>query len=231
MNFFRTNLNYIYKGVVLGLLLLIGAFLGTLLFKNDKIDGAEKAIKPTSIEEEQVLDVVEPECFYVDIKGAVNNPGVYQACDNNIVNDVVVMADGLKSNASTKYLNLSKKLEAEMIIYIYTKTEVTKLEKSQVIDDECECSVKNIDSCVKNGSSIIITDKENKNEEILDVKISINEARKEKLMELNGIGEAKATAIIEYRTTHGKFEKIEDIKNVNGISESLYEKIKNNIKL
>ena len=45
-------------------------------------------------------------------------------------------------------------------------------------------------------------------------------------MGINGIGESKAKAIIEYREKHGKFQKIEDIMEVTGIGESLYEKIK-----
>ena len=48
-------------------------------------------------------------------------------------------------------------------------------------------------------------------------------------MELSGIGEAKANAIIAYRNEKGKFKSIEDIKDVSGIGEALYEKIKDNI--
>ncbi len=48
-------------------------------------------------------------------------------------------------------------------------------------------------------------------------------------MTLTGIGESKAKAIIEYRTNNGNFTKIEDITLVNGISETIYAKIKNNI--
>ena len=51
----------------------------------------------------------------------------------------------------------------------------------------------------------------------------------EELKSLNGIGDAKASAIIEYRSKNGGFKSIDDIKNVNGISESLYEKIKDSI--
>lgn len=56
--------------------------------------------------------------------------------------------------------------------------------------------------------------------------IDINTATIEELDELDGIGPAKAKAIVEYRETNGKFEKIEDIKNVNGIGSVTFEKIK-----
>lgn len=59
--------------------------------------------------------------------------------------------------------------------------------------------------------------------------ISINLATKEQLLELDGIGEAKATNIIAYRREHGLFTKLEDLMKVSGISSSVYDKIKNQI--
>ena len=61
------------------------------------------------------------------------------------------------------------------------------------------------------------------------IKVSINTASKEELMTLSGIGEAKAGAIIEYREKNGNFASIEDIKNVSGIGDAIFEKIKDNI--
>ena len=62
-------------------------------------------------------------------------------------------------------------------------------------------------------------------------KISINTATINDLQSLSGIGESKASAIIKYREENGLFTQIEDIKNVPGIGESLYEKIKDNIEI
>ncbi len=60
-------------------------------------------------------------------------------------------------------------------------------------------------------------------------KININTANVELLMELNGIGEVKANAIIEYRTNYGDFASLEEIMNVKGIGEKTFEKIKDYI--
>ena len=62
-------------------------------------------------------------------------------------------------------------------------------------------------------------------------KIDINSASKSQLMSLPGIGEGKANAIIEYRKTNGHFKSIEEIKNVKGIGESIYQKIKDKIEV
>ena len=62
-------------------------------------------------------------------------------------------------------------------------------------------------------------------------KININSASKSHLMSLPGIGEGKANAIIEYRKTNGPFKSIDEIKNVKGIGEGIFEKIKDKIEV
>ncbi len=64
-----------------------------------------------------------------------------------------------------------------------------------------------------------------------DGKVNINTAAKEELMTLPGVGEAKATLIVQYREEHGRFQMIEDIMNISGIKEGLFGKIKDYIKV
>ena len=64
-----------------------------------------------------------------------------------------------------------------------------------------------------------------------DEKVDINKAGVEELITLPGIGKTKANAIIAYREKSGSFSDIQDIMNVSGIGESLYEKIKDYIKV
>ena len=64
-----------------------------------------------------------------------------------------------------------------------------------------------------------------------DGKVDINTAGKDELMTLSGIGEAKADAIIRYRDEHGKFQKIEDLMEVEGIKDGVFQKVKDQIKI
>jgi len=66
-------------------------------------------------------------------------------------------------------------------------------------------------------------------QEVKGKKININTASSEELQALKGIGPAKAEAIIKYREEHGSFDKIEDVKNVKGISDAIFEDIKDSI--
>ena len=59
--------------------------------------------------------------------------------------------------------------------------------------------------------------------------INLNTATKEQLMTLPGIGEAKADAIIRYRTETGLFASTEDVMNISGIKNSVYEKIRDKV--
>ena len=69
-------------------------------------------------------------------------------------------------------------------------------------------------------------------EEVIDdTLISINNSDIEQLKEIPGIGEVKAKAIISYRESNGEFRSIDELKNVDGIGEKTFEKIKDNIKL
>ena len=159
--------------------------------------------------------------IYVDIKGYVNKPGVYsfKLSDNARVNDLINKAGGLLKDADTSMINLSKKLDDEMTIIIYSKGEISNYLKTQ---DElikkleiCENKINN-NACIKNSSNNDTT------------KININEASLDELLTINGIGEAKAKAIIEYRGK-ARFKSVEEIKNVEGIGESLFNTIKESI--
>ena len=80
------------------------------------------------------------------------------------------------------------------------------------------------------GQNVITCTEANSNTEMnKSKKININTAGKEELQKISGIGPSLAEKIISYRNSNGKFKKIEDIKNVNGIGENKYRNIKGSI--
>ena len=131
----------------------------------------------------------------------------------------------------TKNINLSKRVSKEMVVYVYTNYEYSLLNTKDEIT-ECNCPKQDISICTDKGASVITSD-ENKPEEVPNSdneseksKININTASKETLTSLSGIGDAKAQKIIDYRNENGLFKSIEELKNVSGISEKLFEQIK-----
>lgn len=186
----------------------------------------EKVEEDTSIKLEPSKEKEEKEKtteILVDIKGQIKSPGVYKMNAEERVNDVIKKAGGLTNLADTSMINLSQKVKDEMVIIIYSKKEVEEMNKKE----PCVCPENN-DACIKEENNIVTKNKETQK---TNDKISINKATKEELMTLDGIGEAKAESILEYRKEKGDFEKTEDIKEVSGIGDALYEKIKNKITL
>lgn len=180
--------------------------------------------KQASLEENKESKVAK---YYIDIKGFVKKPGVYEVTADNIVNDCIKLAGGLLKNADTTTINLSKKVSSEMVIYIPKKEEVIKtttnttVTKDQEIPNDAVVSDNN-----KSNSSI---SKDNNTQTPNRTLVNINTATIQELTILSGIGDAKAQDIIDYRTLNGNFKTIEDIKNVSGIGEALYAKIKDYI--
>ncbi len=191
---------------------------------------------------------VEEKKFYVEIKGEVNFPGVYEADKDNIINDIIDEAGGFTKDAYTDNINLSRKVSDELVIYVYDKNEISDYlnnEDDPKINEPCLSSSYDISNCTDDKKSEIVADHpeetytkdtwENEDSKNVfsedDGVVDINTASKEELMSIDYIGEAKAKAIIAYRESEGLFKNIEDIKNVKGIGEALFAKIKNHIKV
>ncbi|MGX9135343.1 helix-hairpin-helix domain-containing protein [Rummeliibacillus sp. JY-2-4R] len=147
----------------------------------------------------------------VDVKGAVKNPGVYKLDADSRVIDAILIAGGYAKNAQSRQINHAQKLQDEMVIYVPQKGEET--EKVLNIADQSSSSVPS----TQNGG-----ESANKSSEL----VNINTADEAGLTTLNGVGPAKAKAIIAYRTENGPFKTIEDLKNVTGIGEKTFESLK-----
>ncbi|MBQ3021238.1 MAG: helix-hairpin-helix domain-containing protein [Bacilli bacterium] len=154
------------------------------------------------------------EVMYFDIKGNIKKPGVYEFKEGSRVIDAINIAGGLTKNADTSNINLSQRLTNEMVIYVYSNKDIKNNNKLSC-DTICNTEVIEINNCIESNNPSTS-------------KININTCTLEELTTIPGIGESKAKSIIEYRKTN-KFNNIEDIKNVSGIGESLYENIKDYI--
>lgn len=138
--------------------------------------------------------------IYVHIVGAVKKPGVYIFQHKPRVIEVVDKAGGFTKDAVVSMINQAEVVEDGTQLTIASSKDNKKKEKSQ-----------------KKGT------------DANSGKVNLNQASKEELMTLTGIGEAKAVAIIAYREENGKFQKIEDLMNITGIKEGVFEKIQSQI--
>lgn len=210
------------------LLLVIGSF---FIYKNYTAENKEEknivlnTKKDTKKDEEE-----EEEVYYqVDIKGEVINPGIYTVKEGSRVIDVIRLAGDLTEVADTSVLNLSKKVKDEMVIIVYSYDEVENFtatkEKEEIEQEAClsQNGIQN-DACIKDS-----TDDTSSSSVVISGKVSLNTATLDELMTLPGIGEAKAQAIIEYREEVGAFQNIEELKEVSGIGDAIFDQIKENI--
>lgn len=162
---------------------------------NDEIDQIENTLLTSEAEEEEA----ESPLFVVDVKGAVKNPGVYEAAEGERIKDIVDKAGGLTEQADERQVNFAMRVADEMVIYVPEQGEEGA------------------------GTAGIQSGGAN------DGKVNLNTAGDSELQTLTGIGPAKAAVIIEYRESNGPFETIEDLKKIGGIGEKTFEKLKDHI--
>lgn len=182
-----------------GLFLIIAVIIAVLVFpRESRVEVMEplpeKDFEEVSSEEPQVM---ENENIFVEVKGAVKNPGVFEMPKDTRVKNVLEMAQ-LSPSADLLSVNQSMKLIDEMVIYIPKEGEVNEFNPSDSFDSGTE-------------------------EEISTV--NINSAGVPELTMLNGIGDKKAQLIIDYREENGLFMKKEDLMNIPGIGEKTFESL------
>lgn len=205
------------KLIIVSIFIVI-SILSLLFFSMKKTVQAEepKILEQTSNETPQPIHLK------VDVKGSVLTPGVYELNEGDRVIEAITAAGGTLEDSNLRYLNLSKRLTDQMTIYVYTNEEIKNYEASKVkieyveVPIPCNCPDNKNDACA------FPSDTETNS------LVSLNKASVEQLMTLSGIGDAKAKDIINYREQK-PFETIEELKNVKGIGDSIFEKIKDKI--
>lgn len=176
-------------------------------------------------EEEEYSDTM----IIVHVSGAVNQEGIVELNPNSRIDDAIDKAGGLREDAYIDKINLAYVLEDGMKIYIPNVNEKTQNQDlTNTFDNEDNYVTK--ESGVQTASTDDTT-KANSNNQSSNKKININKATESELESLPGIGPSTAQKIISYRNEKGKFNNIEDIKNVSGIGDSKYNNIKDLISI
>lgn len=178
---------------------------------------AKSQEKESNIQESVNSTQQENIVLYVYICGQVKNPGVYSLEAGKRVNDAVNLAGGFTKEADTTSLNLARQIVDGEQIYVMSKEEAATNQTTAV-------QATNSGESTSGGEMFSTSDMAE-----TKPKVNINTASREELMSLSGIGQAKADSIIAYRQTNGPFQSIEEIKQIEGIKDGIFLKIKDQI--
>ena len=164
----------------------------------------------------------QPEMIYVDVCGAVANPGVFQLAAGSRVFQAIEAAGGYLPEAVQNCVNRAGVLTDGQQLYILTQEEMER----QGLDpaEMAGASDGQMNGSAGTGQNAGLTVQAQQ-----DNRININTADEAQLTTLTGIGATRAQAIISYRQENGPFAVIEDIMNVQGIKEGTFAKIKDEI--
>ena len=174
---------------------------------------ANKETKVDNLTDEEYKIDENDEVIIVHITGAVRNWGIIELPMNSRIADAIEKAGGLTEEADISNVNLAYILEDGMKVRIPSINDIVEDGKQEenYISKE-------------NGENVVDFSKNN-SKSVNDV-VNINTATQTELETLTGIGTSTALKIVNYRNENGKFESIEDIKNVSGIGEAKFNNIK-----
>lgn len=145
------------------------------------------------------LATTQAERIYVHVCGAVKHSGVYQLPADARVVDAVQAAGGFTKKADEQQLNQAQPLTDGQQLYVPRRDEKKNSQGTET------------------------------SSEVEDGRVNLNQATAEELMTLPGIGASKAQAILDYREEHGGFRDISELKQISGIKDGTFNKIKDNI--
>lgn len=194
----------------LGIVLVIGAIIYFLVC-NRMLNNYEEVLTNDVVVQSTVSEQIVEEVpkIKVYVTGEVNNPGVIELEEGARIQDAIEGVGGIRSEANLKDINLAYEVSDGEKIYIPNFTE--QMEEIQVQNYMSSSDKKT--GVSSNG------------------RVNINKASSSELTNVPGIGASIAEKIVAYRDENGKFNSIEDIKNVSGIGKNKYESIKDYISI
>ena len=165
------------------------------------------AVNITRVEETTTMM---PQNCYVDIKGEVLRPGVYEFSCESRIQEVIKKAGGFTEEADEIKINLAQKISDQMQIIVPNLN--SKQEGGVTEGNSEKGNLSNTTpSNLKQGT------------------VNINTATLEQLQTIKGIGKKKAEAILQYRKEHGAFRTKEDLLQVKGIGKKALEAIESQV--
>ena len=175
---------------------------------NENFESENQLLESGSRKKENII--------YVHIEGAINSPGIKEVPVGTRLFELIDLADGALDDADLSKINLASILKDEQKVYVPYKIVINETITNSTSQNSVLLNSSNLNSDVSSNNYYI------------DL-ININTADIEELQKLAGIGPSMAKKIIDYREQKGYFNSIEDVKNVSGIGEAKYNKIKDNI--
>ena len=188
-----------YRPYLAMLILFVIALIGTIFFLRRPEPPAAVTIATVT-----PRPTASPASIIVDVRGAVNKPGVYPLPLGSRVQDALTLAGDVTSSADTRLLNLARRINDGEQIYVPLIGEATPT----VVATPGKGVQLNAPTKIPSG------------------KINLNTATLAELDTLPGIGPAIAQRILDYRAQNGDFKTIDDLKKVRGIGDALFNQIK-----
>ena len=165
------------------------------------------AVNTTRVEE---TTTIMPQNCYVDIKGEVLRPGVYEFSCESRMQEVIKKAGGFTEEADETKINLAQKITDQMQIIV---PNVHSKQEDGLTEGNSEKG--NLSNTTPSNSK--------------QGTVNINTATLEELQTIKGIGKKKAEAILQYRKEHGAFRTKEDLLRVKGIGKKALEAIESQV--
>ena len=194
-------------GGVLAVIVIILVGRGMMASSTKEKVMVTNAVNTTRVEETTTMM---PQNCYVDIKGEVLRPGVYEFSCESRIQDVIKKAGGFTEEADETKINLAQKISDQMQLIVpnlHSKQEGGVTERNS-----------------EKGNSSNTTSSNSK-----QGTVNINTATLEELQTIKGIGKKKAEAILQYRKEHGAFRTKEDLLQVKGIGKKALEAIESQV--
>lgn len=185
-------------------------------FRQEDVPDAEETSQPQlgTLPE----PVISPALLCVHVCGAVQNPGVYELPAGSRVYEAIALAGGFTEDAAQDYVNQAQAVLDAAKIVIPTIEEAEALQEQEA--DSRRYGILTTETDVRLGTQ---------NGQTQEDLVNLNTAGKAELCTLPGIGEAKAEAIIRYRTQIGCFSSKEQLMEITGIKDTLYETLQDKI--